>query len=486
VKNFLYSILPAAIIFICAAELQAQTDSTAMRLASWLKAMEHIGFNGTVLVEVAAKRLLSQGYGLRDRERQLANTPETIFDIGSITKQFTAAAILKLEMLGKLSTDDPLSKYFARVPEDKQHITIHDMLRHQSGLCSNVGRDYDAMSSAAFVDTVLRSPLRFAPGREFSYSNIGYSLLAMIVEQTSGQSWEDFLYTQLWKPAGMEHTGYSRPRFQRDVLAVGYDEEQQLWGQPTDKEWDGDAPYWHLLGNGGVLSTTGDLLRWHHALLGETILSANAKRKLYHPVLRENESGDSYYAYGWDVSVTETGSIRYWHNGTNRVFYADFLRYPDDEVVIIMLCNNAHPYFARLAIEVSRMLFRPHYTPEVPAPDNAINRAFTQRLISLLRDSGLQAAKDQYSRKSPEEDVLDFRMRREGFTCFDNGEPEVAMRIFELNLHAHPRSAKALEALGEGYMETGHKEKALNYFLQSLAIEPDNPFARDMISKLRQ
>ncbi len=132
------------------------------------------------------------------------------------------------------------------------------------------------------------------------------------------------------------------------------------------------------------------------------------------------------------------------------------------------------------------MLFRPLYTPEIPPPDNAVNRACTERMISALRDSGLQAAKEQYSRKSPEEQLLEFRMRETGFASIDNGEPELALRIFELNLHAHPHSAKALQALGEGYMETGKNVEALKYFHQSLDIEADNRFVRDMILKLEQ
>ncbi len=446
--------------------------------------MEQIGFNGTVLVEVNGSTLLSQGYGYSDRERQRRNTPETLFDIGSITKQFTAAAILKLEMQGKLSTDDPITKYFEQVPEDKQQITLHDLLRHQSGLHSNVGEDYEAVTRAAFIDTVLRSPLRFKPGSDFSYSNIGYSLLAMIVEKTSGQSWESYLYEYLWKPARMESTGYTRPDFADEVLAVGYDEEGKSWGKPTDKQWDDNAPYWHLLGNGGVLSTTGDMLLWHHTLLGEDILSGDAKRKYFHPVLRDGEGSDSYYAYGWDVSVTERGTTRIWHNGFNGIFYADFMRFPEDEVVIIMLCNNAHQYFARLTPEISRLLFRPNYSPDIPPPDNAANRDFTKRLIAVLRDSGLQVANEEYSRKSDSEHLLEFRMREQGFASIDKGEPDLALRIFELNVYAHPRSPKALQALGEGYMETGNNEEALKYFRKSLDIEPDNPFVRDMIQKL--
>ncbi|MCZ7555547.1 MAG: serine hydrolase [Bacteroidia bacterium] len=455
-----------------------------LHIAAYLGAMEKIGFHGTVLVEQKGQLLLSRGYGFADRERQQRNTAETVFDIGSITKQFTAAAILKLEMQGKLSTEDPLTRYFANVPADKQQITIHDMLRHQSGLVGNVGGDYEAITTGAFIDSVLNAPLEFSPGSGFSYSNVGYSLLAIIVERVSRSSWESYLYEQLWKPAGMEHTGYSRPAFDREAVAIGYDEEQVLWGLPTEKAWDGNAPFRHLLGNGGVLSTTADLLRWHHALLGTNILSYEAKQKYYHPILRADEDSTSYYAYGWDVSLTEWGSRRFWHNGTNRVFYADYVRFPEDEVVIIVLCNNAHQYFARIAFEIARILFRPSYQPVIPPPDNATNRAFTQRIINALRTSDSGEAQQLFDAKAPDEMLLEYRMRQEGFESIDRGESGLALRLFAFNVRVYPGSAKALQALGEGYMETGNNEEALKYFRRSLDLEPENPFVRDMLVRL--
>ncbi len=115
-------------------------SKTTKRMSNYLTELEKIGFSGTVLVELNGKQVISKGYGFSDQSTLRRNDPSTIFDIGSITKQFTAAAILKLEMQGKLSTDDRLSMYFDNIPKDKEIIAIHDLLRHQSGLISNVGR----------------------------------------------------------------------------------------------------------------------------------------------------------------------------------------------------------------------------------------------------------------------------------------------------------------------------------------------------------
>jgi CubicO group peptidase (beta-lactamase class C family) len=160
----------------------ARTQSIA-RLDRYLDSLAVRGFSGSVLVELDGTPAVVKGYGWSDRERGIRNTPATVFDIGSITKQFTSAAIMTLEARGALRLDDTLGKYFPRAPKDKAGITLHQVLRHASGLPSNIGRDYDPISARAFVDSLMKAPLRFTPGSRFSYSNIGYSLLAMIVEK---------------------------------------------------------------------------------------------------------------------------------------------------------------------------------------------------------------------------------------------------------------------------------------------------------------
>jgi len=196
--------------------------STVKSIEAYLEKLDKIGYSGSVMVAVNGKPVISRGYGYSDREQKITNSPKTISDIGSITKQFTAAAILKLEMQGKLSTDDKITKYFQNVPPDKSEITLHQLLRHASGLRGGVGGDYEKITEPEFVEKVFNSPLRSPVGTKFGYSNVGYSLLALIVEKVSGQSYEQYLYENLWKPAGMEMTGYSRPKFDKTLIAVGY------------------------------------------------------------------------------------------------------------------------------------------------------------------------------------------------------------------------------------------------------------------------
>jgi CubicO group peptidase (beta-lactamase class C family) len=213
----------------------------------------------------------------------------------------------------------------------------------------------------------------------------------LIVEKVSGQTYEQYLYENLWKPAGMELTGYSRPSFNKDLIAVGYKSDVR-WGKPTEKEWPGAAPYMHLKGNGGILSTTEDLFKWDRALVGDTILSKEAKKKYFFPVLRADETGKSHYGYGWDVTKTDRNTTRIWHNGSNGVFYADFYRFVDDRVTIILMTKRVGSVALRHRDVISRIIFEPTYQPVLPIPDNAANRAFTDELIQLTLTKNLDAA----------------------------------------------------------------------------------------------
>jgi CubicO group peptidase (beta-lactamase class C family) len=298
------------------------------------------GFSGVLFVAKNGRIVLEKGYGSADKENKKSYAAETIFDIGSITKQFTGAATLKLEMQGKLKTSDKISKYFKDAPADKADITVHHLLTHSAGLIDVLGRDYDKLSRDEMIKGALASKLQFAPGTKHEYSNLGYSLLAAIIEIITQKPYEKFLRDNLFEPAEMKQTGYVIPKWKRENLAVGYDKNGKRWGTPLDKTWDKDGPFWNLRGNGGILSTVGDLYKWHTALEGEKILSKAAKEKYYAPHIAESPEAVSFYGYGWVTQKTKRGTKLIWHNGGNPYFFADFRRYVDDNVVVIVATNS--------------------------------------------------------------------------------------------------------------------------------------------------
>jgi CubicO group peptidase (beta-lactamase class C family) len=224
---------------------------------------------------------------------------------------------MKLEMAGKLRTTDTIDKYFPGAPDDKKSITLHQLLTHSAGLESDYGSgDAEQVSREEFLRRVFSRPLRTPPGAAYHYSNAGFSLLGMVVESLSGQTWEDFLHDQLFVPAGMRHTGAKLSRFQVADLPHGYanGEDRGTFTQ----DYGPDGPHWNQRANGGVLSTVGDMYRWHLALQGEKILSADAKKKMFTPYVREGPDADTFYGYGWVVGKTPRGTTLIEHNAIRR------------------------------------------------------------------------------------------------------------------------------------------------------------------------
>src|SRR5918998_2744094 len=299
------------------------------------------GTSGTVVAARGDEIAHCRGFGLADRDAKVAARCDTVYDTMSMTKQFTAAAILKLEMMGKLRVTDLLSKFVGPVPDDKRAITVHHLLTHTAGLTEGLGGDYEALSREEMLDGALESELRSAPGTEYSYSNLGYSMLAAIIEQVSGRSYEEFLAEDLFAPAGMTQTGYVLPEWKPDQVAVEYDENGAPKGKPFDHPWAEDGPYWNLRGNGGLLSTARDMFRWHVALRGDQVLSKSAKDKMFKPHVPEEEGGDTYYGYGWVVSPTDEGRI-VWHDGGNGWSLGIMARFPDQGAMVFWVSNHAY------------------------------------------------------------------------------------------------------------------------------------------------
>ncbi|MEV4073837.1 serine hydrolase domain-containing protein [Nonomuraea fuscirosea] len=296
--------------------------------------------SGTVMAARGGRIAYCEGFGLADRAAGVRASCDTVYDVMSITKQFTAAAILKLEMMGKLRVTDPISRHLGQVPAGKRPITLHQLLTHTAGLAEGLGDDYDVLSRDDFLTRALASKPLSAPGTTFHYSNMGYGLLAAIVEKVSGLGYENFLAEHLFAPAGMTRTGYVLPTWEPGRIAVEYDDQGAAHGRPIAHPWAQDGPYWNLRGNGGMLSTARDLLRWHRALSGTGVLSAAAKRKMFSPQVRMPDSHDSY-GYGWVISDTDAGRIA-WHDGGNSWSLANLARSLDDDVMVFWASNHAY------------------------------------------------------------------------------------------------------------------------------------------------
>jgi CubicO group peptidase (beta-lactamase class C family) len=296
------------------------------------------GSSGTLIAASGDDVVACRGWGDSDRERGVDADCDTVYDIMSMTKQFTAAAVLKLQMQGRLDVSDPIGLYLRGVPDDKQPITIQQLLTHTSGLPDIIGGDYEPVSRPQFLAKAYAADLLAGPGEEYHYSNVGYSVLAAIIEAASGQDYEIYLADNLFRPAGMTQTGYVLPDWDHRKIAVEYDAAGDPHGTSLDHPWADEGPYWNLRGNGGMLSTARDMYRWHLALQGDRVLDAAAKHEFFEPQVRE-EPDDTYYAYGWVVPDPD-GSSTVWHNGGNGWSYGEIAREPNGSAFIFWVTNQ--------------------------------------------------------------------------------------------------------------------------------------------------
>ncbi len=326
---------------------------------TYLSRLNKYGFHGSVLVAQRGKVILHNAYGLSQPENGVKWTTATPASIGSVTKQFTAAAIMKLESAGKLSTADLIGKYFQRVPADKKGITIHQLLTHTAGLPDAIGDDFDAIDKDEYLRETLASELIAPPGEVYEYSNVGYSLLAMIVEQVSGMGYEEFLRESFFAPLGMENTGWRIPKWDKAEVAVAhesFDDHNSILDMPADR--------WNVEGNGGLFSTPSDMYRWYLSLQEDRILTKAAKAKMFTRFVPENEEGSSYYGYGWVIQDTRRGGDVIWHNGGGASGGFAIYQYVKDSAVFIVFTNKrlngGYPMDA-VAITCSQILFGDDY-----------------------------------------------------------------------------------------------------------------------------
>lgn len=359
----------ATALFVVAAALTQPVvkTPTGIKIDDYMTRLESLGFSGALLVAKDGDVILHKAYGYRDPAAKTPFTIDTLAPVGSITKQFTAAAILALEEEGKLHTTDLITKYFHDVPADKQGITLHELLTHSAGFPDAIGDDYEPIGRDDFIKRAMSTKLQFAPGTSYEYTNVGYSLLGAIIEIVTGGSYERYLHDRLFVRAGMEQTGYVIPKWDRTKLAHGVRNGEDQ-GTFLDRPWAPDGPYWHLRANGGILSTPADMYRWSLALDGDKVLSAASRKKLFTPWVREGQMPSSY-AYGWAVFPMPNGHTLIAHNGGDGTFAADFRRYVDDGVVLYITSNVSE----KPSTAVSRFAGRLALGQDVPMPPKIIS-----------------------------------------------------------------------------------------------------------------
>lgn len=340
--------LTGLLCLICFATNHAQ--SITAKIDEYMKkAVKHRRFTGAVLVAKDGRVLLSKGYGMASIEYEVPNTPQTKFRIGSLTKQFTAMAIMMLQERGKLSVRDPICKYLPDCPESWRSVTIHHLLTHTSGI-PNFSYSLNCVESATTsslfeyqMERLRKVPLDFSPGTQFSYSNAGYVLLGQIIEIVSGERYDAFLQENIFVPLNMKNTGYEDRGSIIKHRATGYSIR-------NDKLV--DAPFVDMLipySAGGLYSTVEDLYLWDQSLYTERLVSKKSLEAMFTP-FKNN------YGYGWDI-FEQFGRRSIGHLGWIDGYATIIQRFPDEKLVIIILSNLDSVPVVTMARDLAAIVF---------------------------------------------------------------------------------------------------------------------------------
>lgn len=349
-----------ACLLSLAAAAPAQTPDPIAAVERYVKAelsRKHIpGLSVAILRD--NRLLLSRGYGYANLEHRVKATDSTVYQLGSMTKQFTAAAVVMLSEQGRLGLDDPITKYLSEGAPVWQGVTVRHLLTHTSGV-PEIGdtldwrRDY---TETELVRLAAGHPLAFAPGASWSYSSIGYTLLGVIVHRVSGVPWGDFLRDRIFQPLGMRS---ARVNSNTDIVpnrAAGY----EFVGDTLRNQW-WASPSLNSTAELGLSMSARDLVRWTIGLDQGKVLSQAALEASWTPV--RLASGASYpYGLGWHVTQ-QRGYRRIGHGGSWQGFWTSIHRYPDFGLTVIVLANSAQANPESIAFGIAGLL-----EPRLQAP----------------------------------------------------------------------------------------------------------------------
>ena len=315
-------------------------------------------------VSLNGEAVFEKAFGLAEMEHNIANTPQTIFESGSVAKQFTAAALVLLQLDGKLKIDDQVKKYIPELPDYGKPLTIRHILNHTAGLrdwgsvmeLTGAGRGDRVVTQPIALDVIYRQKaLDFEPGSEYSYSNSGYQLAAEIVERVSGKKFGEFVGERIFKPLGMTNSSW-RDDYRRLVPGRA----QAYSKQGPNGPWMLNMPIMNVVGNGGMLTTVGDWLKWNAALDARTFGAPFVEALETQGVL--NDGRKISYALGLDVGSYK-GIKEVAHSGGTAGYQTYLARFPEKKLSIAAMCNGAPPISGVIVHNIVEEIYGPFPAP---------------------------------------------------------------------------------------------------------------------------
>ena len=442
---------------------------------------EYGQFNGTVLVAEKGKSIFRKGFGMANMEWDIPNSPETIFRIGSVTKQFTAALILQLVEEEKIKLDEPITTYLTEYRKDTgDKVTVHHLLCHTSGVPSYTTREFFAKNSRDsyelndFVKRFASRDLEFEPGAEYRYSNSGYHLLGAIIEKATGKTYAEALQERILTPIEMADSGFDVSATILKNRAQGY--VRTLDGYINADYLDMGIPY----SAGSMYSTVDDLFKWDRALRDNKVLKPATKKLMFTSNLRN-------YGYGVDVDeheIGETGETTrlIHHGGGINGFNCHLARVVDQNHFIVILDNvGLGQYHGSMTASIINILNdQPFEGPKKSLADE-LHKTATEK-------EGTAVVARYRSLKNAHLGTYDFgneeALNGLGYHLISLDKIEDAIEVLKLNVEMFPESFNTYDSLGEAYMMNDQKELALANYKKSVEINPENEGGMLAIKKI--
>ena len=439
-------------------------------------------FNGNILVAENGAIIYSRSIGLADFENQQPLNANTSFCLGSISKQFTAFAIMILEDQGKLEYSTRVGQIFPELPKYMHPITLKNLMQHSSGLRRTHYGEPDGLKNEDIYQNFLATEgdtLLFAPGTDFSYSNSGYMLLAMIVERVSGQSYESFLSENVWTPLGMTNTFVmSEDDYKRPNRAIGFDG----FGKKSD---------FNVLtyGSNGIYSSTEDLFRWSQSLSTDLLIDYDKKSEAWKPAASPdgellNNDGDGHYGFGHYIYKDRLAGV-IGHVGAFGGFYNFIMKDLDNNREVIILTNNGRILPIReLGNAIQYVLRGEAYVNPKVSIDLELRKNHYHDI-----DGGIQYY-HQLKKEYPTTYKFDneWELNRLGYALLADERYEDAVKILQLLVAEFPDRPNSHDSLGEAYYLNGQYERSIESYEKALSIDANYnvEWINEMIDKNRK
>lgn len=444
--------------------------------------------NGSILVAEKGEVIYHKAVGISNIQEEPL-TVEHNFRLASVSKTFTSIAVLMFLEDGKLNLNDKVSNHLTNFPY--REIEIEHLLTHTSGLPSypqlldeywdventgSPGRKIASNKNAYELLQQYQPAVLFQPGDEYRYSNTGYMVLALLVEEISGMTFQEFMGKNIFQPLEMNSTYVNSPDGNNPTEKRAFSLKQDLL---TGEYISGDQHYQNgMYGDGGIFSTTGDLFKFDRALAENKLISQESLNKVFE-LNKLNDGTTHEHAYSWSVIDMEEGPLAV-HGGGWLDYSAWFARDLDHDLTIIQLCNRNWRHRAHLIFTIHSILHEKDYElrpklPHIP-------------LLAEIGKNGVDAGIDRYKElkvnSSENYDFNENTLNMIGYYLLNRKLNSEALRIFQLNVEEYPEQWNVYDSLAEAYLLQGDKENALKNYQESLTLNPDNENAREKIKAI--